>query len=164
MTSTFAALGFAFIGVLGAPKIVPKLPTTDALPVLEKAPDGTPVLVLHARPCVFQEGEPDALPYTVKGPLECERVNRVTGELRKKDFKRLRVHTGKYIVRAVNVDVPWATGFELRGARDVALPKVSATDIAPGTGKEMKITLEPGQYVYLDPVSKTALYELLVER
>jgi hypothetical protein len=162
--STLTTLGLALVSLLAAPKITPKLPTTDAVPVLEKAPDGTPVLVLHTIVCAFQDGEPDALPYTAVTPAECEKVTRQTGELRRKNFKRLRIRAGKYIVRAVNVNVPWGTGFELRGERDVALPKISATDIAQGTGKEMKITLESGQYVYSDPVSKTPLYDLLVER
>jgi len=162
MSLTAALLAFA--GLLAAPKVTPRLPDSDVVPPLEKAADGTPVLVLHQLVCVFKEGEPTALPYTARTAAECERVNRVSAELRRKDFKRLRIRAGKYVVRAVNVNVPWQTGLELSGERDVGLPKIAATGIAAGTGKEMRVALEPGQYIYLDPVSKTASYELLVER
>ena len=163
MTSAMAVLSLALAGLFAKPTIA-ILPSTDVVPPLEKLADGTTVLVLHQLVCVFQEGEPDALPYAAKTPDECAKVNRASAELRKKNFKRLRVRAGKYVVRAVNSNVPWPTGFELRGERDVGLPKITATGIAPGTGQEMKVVLEPGQYVYLDPISKTAIYELLVER
>ena len=82
--STLTTLGLALVSVLAAPKIANKLPTSDTVPVLEKAPDGTPVLVLHTLVCAFQDGEPDALPYTAQSPAECEKVTRQTGELRRK--------------------------------------------------------------------------------
>lgn len=165
MTAPALALALTGLtGLLAAPKIAPRLPNSDVVPALEKAPDGTPVLVLHTLVCAFQEGEPDALPYTAQSAADCERVTRQSEELRRKSFKRLRVRAGKYVVRAVNVNVPWATAFELRGERDVALPKIEAKEIAQGTGKEMRVQLVAGQYVYLDPVSKTPTYELLVER
>ena len=163
MTATFLGLSLALAGLFARPTPV-KLPESDVVPRLEKRADGTNVLELHTLVCVIHEGEPDALPYTAKVPAECEKVNRVSAELRRKNFKRLRIRAGKYLIRSVNANVPWATGFELRGELDVGLPRVSATEIALGTGKEMKVILEPGQYVYLDPVSKSPSYELLVER
>jgi hypothetical protein len=164
MTSALAAGLLALAGLLAAPPVAPKFPGSDVVPPLQKAPDGTTLLVLNQLVCVFQEGEPDALPYTAKTPEECERVNRASADKRKKTFKRLRIRAGKYTIRVVNGNVPWPTGFDLRGERDVALPTAVATAIQPGTGQEIKVTLEPGQYVYHDPVSKTATYELLVER
>jgi hypothetical protein len=164
MTSVLATGLLALAGVLAAPPAAPKFPGADVAPPVTKAADGSTLLELHQLVCVFQEGEPDALPYTAKTPAECERVNRASADKRKKAFKRLRIRAGKYTLRVVNTNVPWPTAFDLRGERDVALPTAVASEIQPGTGKEIKVTLEPGQYVYTDPVSKTATYELLVER
>ncbi len=154
----------ALLGLFAPKATTPILPANEVMATLVQGPKGVPVLELHELACVFQEGEPDALPYTAQTGEDCGRVNRASGELRKKNFKRLRLRAGKYIVRALNVNSPFTVAFELRGERDVALPKVEAKDIAPGTGKEMPITFEPGLYIYRDPVAQTAAYEILVER
>jgi len=164
MTSLFATGLLALHGLLTAPPAATKIPSSDVVPPMTKAADGSTLLELHQFVCVFQEGEPDALPYTAKTPTECERVNRASADKRKKSFKRLRIRAGRYTLRVINGNVPWPTAFDLRGERDVALPTAVASEIQPGTGKEIKVALEPGQYVYTDPVSKTATYELLVER
>jgi hypothetical protein len=151
------------VALLAPSKEVGRLPPGDAVPVLEKAPDGRAVLTLRQGLCVFREAEPGALPYTARTPAECERVNRVSAAARSKDFVRLRVKAGKYQLEVMNAAAPWPTGFELQGEHDPSLPKVKGEGIAPSTGKRFQVDLVPGEYVYRCPVMKTPDYRLLVE-
>ena len=70
------------VALLAPSKDGGRLPPGDAVPVLEKAPDGRAVLTLRQGLCVFREAEPGALPYTARTPAECERVNRVSAAAR----------------------------------------------------------------------------------
>ncbi len=141
-----------------------KLPIADVVPPLEKMSDGASRLTLHQRTCLFVEGEPDALPYRADSPLDCERVNRASADSRKKIAKRLRLRAGKYQIRVLNEGHPFATGFVLRGEYDQSLPTVTGEGISTGSGRDFKIELTPGEYVYFCPVAKTLKYRLLVER
>ena len=106
------------------------------------------------------------MPLILKGTkvADCERINRVSGELRKKGLKRLRLKAGKYVIRVVNDGNAWASGFHWRGAQDLSLPKVRGDGILPGQAKEFLLDLQPGAYVYSDPDSHTFDYQVLVER
>lgn len=135
----------------------------DLRPKLEKAPDGTPIVVLHLAPCLIRELESRALPFSPKKPGDCEALNRASLPVRRDGFLRLRLPAGRYIFRVINADAPWPAGFELRGEVDPGLPKTRGDGIAPGIGKDFRIELKPGRYLLRCPISPTPDYRLLVE-
>ncbi len=152
-------LGLAVAPAAGA------APAPDVLPPLTPAPDGqAQMLVLHARPCMLLEGEPpDPVPLRAGSTADCQRLNRAMGPLRQDKLRRLRVKAGTYVIRLLNVDVPWPIDFAIEGAHDPSLPKHAGGQIGPGAGADFRLELKPGIYVYRSPLNATLDYRLLVE-
>ncbi|MCA9558105.1 MAG: hypothetical protein KC583_06000 [Myxococcales bacterium] len=150
---------------LGLPGAALAAPQPDVVPTLTPAPDGgAQVLVLHARACMLLEGEaPDPVPLKAGSTADCQRLNRAMGPLRQDKLRRLRVKAGTYVIRLLNVDVPWPIDFAIEGAHDPSLPKHAGGKIAPGEGADFRLELKPGIYVYRSPLNATLDYRLLVE-
>ncbi len=157
--------GLLVLLALGVPGAASAAPAADVVPKLAPAPDGqAQVLVLHARPCMLLEGEaPDPVPLKAASTADCQRLNRAMGPLRQDKLRRLRVKAGTYVIRLLNVDVPWPIDFAIEGAHDPSLPKHAGGSVAPGQGADFRLELKPGIYVYRSPLNATLDYRLLVE-
>ena len=132
-------------------------------PHLHKNVNGRTVVELHQTACQFKQAESDPVTYRASSTADCQRINRASLPIRQPGFRLLRLPAGRYVFRIYNDDVPYDVGFQLRGAWDPSLPKLTGAGIKAGTGKDFVVDLKPGRYHYACPLNPTPKYPLLVE-
>ena len=129
------------------------------------------IITLTQTPCQFIEAEGRDLGFTSQAAADCEKINAGTGTERLAKARTLRLKPGEYIFRVMNKNVPYDLGFWIR-ERDydwrnplhkVSKISVSGGGLAPGTTKDYKVALRPGEYFYSCPLNPTPNYRIVVE-
>ncbi|PIW26494.1 MAG: hypothetical protein COW30_14820 [Rhodospirillales bacterium CG15_BIG_FIL_POST_REV_8_21_14_020_66_15] len=137
---------------------------------------GTPVLAaeiitLTQTPCQFVETEGGDLGFKSQASADCESINAKTATERLAKAKVLRLKPGEYVFRVTNKNVPYDLGFWIREhdynwlnpLHKATKTSVSGGGLAPGTTKDYKVTLKPGEYLYSCPLNPTPNYRIVVE-
>ncbi|HIK31340.1 MAG TPA: hypothetical protein IGS17_05850 [Oscillatoriales cyanobacterium M59_W2019_021] len=151
-------------GVVAASTIgCTQTPTPD-LPATESSNPQPQTIVLTQVGCQLIETEAKNYQYRPTQAEDCRRINAETISTRQRSFKPLELPAGDYIFQVTNRDVPYEVGFYLRGTGVgfATLPKVSGGGLTPGTTKEYRVMLAPGQYAVSCPLNPTPDYPLVV--
>ena len=129
------------------------------------------VIALTQVPCQFVESE-NGTDHNYKSTkkADCEAINARTSGDRLAKAKVITLNPGDYVFRVENKSVPYDLGFWLREKSYNALNplhrltkiSVSGGGLKPGTTKDYKVTLEPGEYLYSCPLNTTPDYRLVV--
>lgn len=101
---------------------------------------------------------------------DCEEINARTGAQRLAEAKVLELPAGDYIFRVENRDVPYTLGFFLREKdydwrnplHRLTKTSVSGGGLEPGTTRDYRVSLKPGEYLYSCPLNTTPDYRLIV--
>lgn len=133
-------------------------------PTIESSNPQAQTIVLTQVGCQFIETEAQNYQHRPTQAEDCRRINAETISTRQRSFKPLELPAGEYIFQVTNRDVPYEVGFYLRGTGVgfATLPKTSGGGLTPGTTKEYRVTLEPGQYAVSCPLNPTPDYPLVV--
>lgn len=146
----FLTTGLAMLGLVATP------------PLFAEAQ----VIELTQVPCQFLESENGIdHGFSSRSIVDCQAINKQTGEERLAASKTLHLKPGQYLFRVSNKNVPYELGFWLRGDGLIdraRLPSVSGGGLTTGITQDYPITLEPGEYVYSCPLNPTPDYRLIV--
>ena len=121
--------------------------------------------------CQFLEPEGGDQGFTRGDKNDCREINARTASERLAEARVFSLEPGRYRIRVTNRDVDAKLGFWLREEDyDFGNPfdvmhrtSVSASGLAKGETMRFTLKLEPGTYLYSDPVNPTPDYELVVE-
>jgi len=125
------------------------------------------VIELTQVPCQFLEPEGGKnYGFESTRRADCEAINEASGGKRLAAAKTLQLKPGHYIFRVTNRNVPYETGFWLRGngvLDRLSLPSVKGSGVAAGMTRDFEVLLEKGEYVYSCHLNPTLTYKLIVE-
>ncbi len=128
------------------------------------------VITLTQTPCQFVEPEGGDKKFTTTKKDDCIAENEASGADRVAMSEVITLKPGDYVFRVTNESVPYSLGFWLREAdydwrnplHKLTKISVSGGGLVPGSTKDYKVTLEPGEYLYSCPLNTTPDYKLVV--
>ncbi|CCQ73174.1 hypothetical protein [Magnetospira sp. QH-2] len=127
------------------------------------------VIDLTQVPCQFLDLEPDHGFKSTK-KADCLAINAQGATDRMAAVKPMALKPGEYIFRVKNGNVPYELGFWLRDKdydwrnplHKLSKTSVSGGGLTPGTTKDYKVSLKPGDYLFSCPLNPTPDYPLIV--
>ncbi len=128
------------------------------------------IITLTQTPCQFIEPERGDLGFTASQKADCVAINKTTTKERLSKADVMHVKQGDFIFRVSNKSVPYDLGFWIRDIdydwrnplHKLTKLSVSGGGLKPGTTKDYKVSLEPGEYLYSCPLNTTPDYHLIV--